>query len=102
MRSTLTSIDKPIDIGTRPGTNPRGRRITATDRATPLNRTSAARQRAGDGLILAVCFGVFLLIAMFGQVLGLNWRAWFPGAEGHSSLFGSIKSAAYSVLPLLG
>ena len=62
----------------------------------------ALAERAGIALVLVTCVAMFMLVAVVGALLGLNWRAWLPGAEGHATLFGSVRGAAYSVLPLLG
>jgi light-harvesting complex 1 beta chain len=46
-------------------------------------------------------FCVFLLLAMVGQLFFLDWRTWLPGAEGSQSMFGSVKSAVYTVISQL-
>ncbi len=48
--------------------------------------------------IFAVGFLVFALIALVGQVLGWQWRAWLPGAEGVKSMTGGIKAAVYTFM----
>jgi light-harvesting complex 1 beta chain len=48
-----------------------------------------------------VLFCVFLLLAMMGQMLFMDWRNWLPGAEGTSPMFGSVKSAVYTVISQL-
>jgi light-harvesting complex 1 beta chain len=49
-------------------------------------------------VLFVVTFVVFLAVALAAQLLTLEWRAWFPGAEGEQSLVGGVKSAVYSVM----
>lgn len=51
--------------------------------------------------IFAVSFVAILLIALLASLCFLDWRAWFPGAEGHTSLLGGVKSAVYSFMDYL-
>lgn len=64
------------------------------------NAVSAAESRS-FGFIFVMVFPVFLVIAVFGQLLGLNWRTWLPGAEGVKSVFGAVKAAVYSFMSYL-
>ena len=48
-----------------------------------------------------VLFCVFLLLAVMGQMLFMDWRNWLPGAEGTRSMYGSVKSAVYTVISQL-
>jgi light-harvesting complex 1 beta chain len=48
-----------------------------------------------------VLFCVFLLLAMMGQMLFMDWRNWLPGAEGSQPMLGSVKSAVYTVISQL-
>ena len=49
-------------------------------------------------IIFAPSFVVFLVIALFGQLLGWHWRSWLPGAEGVKSIFGGVKAAVYTFM----
>ncbi len=53
------------------------------------------------GIIFALSFVVFLLIALCGQLLGWHWRTWLPGAEGVKSIFGGVKAAVYTFMSYL-
>jgi light-harvesting complex 1 beta chain len=48
-----------------------------------------------------VLFCVFLLLAMMGQMMFMDWRTWLPGAEGSQPMLGSVKSAVYTVISQL-
>jgi light-harvesting complex 1 beta chain len=51
--------------------------------------------------LYVVLFCVFLLLAMMGQMLFMEWRSWLPGAEGTRSMYDSVKSAVYTVISQL-
>ena len=51
--------------------------------------------------IFAVSFVIFLAIALVAQVLFLQWRPWFPGAEGGKTLVGDVKAAVYTFMSQL-
>ncbi len=49
-------------------------------------------------MIFSASFAVFMAIALTGQLLGLDWRTWLPGAEGVKSLNGGVKAAVYTFM----
>ena len=51
--------------------------------------------------LYVVLFCVFLLLAMTGQMLFMDWRNWLPGAEGSRPMYESVKSAVYTVISQL-
>ena len=51
--------------------------------------------------LYVVLFCVFLLLAMMGQMLLMDWRNWLPGAEGTRPMLGSVKTAVYTVISQL-
>ena len=62
------------------------------------SKISAMNGSGGFWAIYALGFAVFLLIALFGQLLGWHWRTWLPGAEGVKSIFGGVKAAVYTFM----
>lgn len=60
-----------------------------------------AHSLVGFRYFFIALFCVFLLLAMVGQMFFLDWRTWLPGAEGSQSMFGSVKSAVYTVISQL-
>lgn len=56
---------------------------------------------AGHLVIFLVSFAAFLAVALAAGLAGLQWRQWFPGAEGDSSLFTGVKQAVYSFMSYL-
>ena len=55
----------------------------------------------GYRLIFVLLFFVFMALAVFGQLLALNWRTWLPGAEGSATSWVGVKSAVYTVISQL-
>jgi light-harvesting complex 1 beta chain len=64
-------------------------------RSTP--RLPATESKGFYG-IFVVSFVVFLMIALLAQMFALQWRAWFPGAEGDRSMIGGVKAAVYTFM----
>ena len=55
-------------------------------------------QNKGDGVLVLFSIVFLLLVALVGQVLFLNWRDWFPGAETETSLFKSVRAGVYTFM----
>ena len=56
------------------------------------------------GWFNATYVSAFLLIlatALVAEVLRLEWRAWFPGAEGDKSLIRGVSGAVCSLMSIL-
>ena len=49
-------------------------------------------------LIFAPCFVLLLSIALLGQLVGLHWQNWLPGAEQKASLFSGVHAAVYTLM----
>jgi light-harvesting complex 1 beta chain len=41
---------------------------------------------------------LLLSIAILGQLVGLHWQNWLPGAEQKSSLFSGVHAAVYTLM----
>jgi hypothetical protein len=52
----------------------------------------------GYWTVFVLLFMVFMVIALVGQMLLLNWRIWLPGAEESMNIFDSVKASAYTVI----
>ena len=61
-------------------------------------KMTAVAMSGGYRAIFALSFTAFLVIALFGQLLGWHWRTWLPGAEGVKSIFGGVKAAVYTFM----
>ncbi len=49
-------------------------------------------------LIFVPCFLLLLAIALLGQLVGLHWQNWLPGAEQKSSLVAGVHAAVYTFM----
>ncbi len=49
--------------------------------------------------IFMTSFIVFLVIAIVAHILVWQWRPWFPGSQGYTSMLEGVKAAVNSVLP---
>ncbi len=49
-------------------------------------------------LIFAPCFVLLLSIAVLGQLVGLHWQNWLPGAEQKTSLISGVHAAVYTFM----
>lgn len=67
--------------------------IQKLDVQLPLTSTGVTGLRA----TFIVTFLTFLAVAVLAQVMGLDWRSWFAGAEG-KSLLGGVRTAVYTLL----
>jgi light-harvesting complex 1 beta chain len=63
-----------------------------------LHKAADTPSFRGWTVIFALSFLVFFAIALSGQLLGWQWRAWLPGAEGVKSVFGGVKAAVYTFM----
>jgi light-harvesting complex 1 beta chain len=70
----------------------------ATQMEVGMHRATATHDFRGWTVIFALSFLAFMVIALAGQLLGWQWRAWLPGAEGVKSIFGGVKAAVYTFM----
>lgn len=49
-------------------------------------------------LIFAPCFLLLLSLAVLGQLVGLHWQDWLPGAEHKASIFSGVHAAVYTLM----
>jgi light-harvesting complex 1 beta chain len=74
----------------------------AEDRRTgSLSGLTEAEAKEFHGVFMT-SFIIFLVIAIIAHILAWQWRPWFPGAKGYSSLVDGINVAVSTVLPFLG
>ncbi|NBY70019.1 MAG: hypothetical protein EBQ58_14805 [Betaproteobacteria bacterium] len=55
----------------------------------------------GYGVTYVLLFLVFMVLALAGQLLVLDWRSWLPGAEGSTGTLDGVKSSVYTVISQL-
>jgi len=49
-------------------------------------------------LIFVPCFVLLLSIAILGQLVGLHWQNWLPGAEQKTSMVSGVHAAVYTFM----
>jgi light-harvesting complex 1 beta chain len=49
-------------------------------------------------LIFVPCFVLLLTLALIGQLIGVHWQSWLPGAEQKSSIFSGVHAAVYTFM----
>ena len=49
-------------------------------------------------LIFVPCFVVLLSFAVFGQLVGLRWKSWLPGAENMPNIISGVKATVYTFM----
>ncbi len=60
--------------------------------------TPVPRDAWADEALFLVSFVFVFLIALAAQMLFLDWRAWWPGAEGEKSLIKGVRSGVYTFM----
>jgi light-harvesting complex 1 beta chain len=72
--------------------------VSATSSPLPVAVQATQNDAKSFYGIFIATFVVFLLIALVSQVLAVQWRPWFPGAEGEKSLIGAVKAGVYTFM----
>jgi hypothetical protein len=70
----------------------------------PNDRTTTVQSHGnfdGYGITFVLLFLVFMVLAIAGQLLVLDWRSWLPGAEGSTGTLDGVKSSVYTVISQL-
>jgi len=67
----------------------------------PLVHTRRMPAPPADRSLLIVfvpCFVVLFSVALLGQLVGLHWKGWLPGAENMDNVFSGTRAAVYTLL----
>jgi light-harvesting complex 1 beta chain len=57
-----------------------------------------ANDKLASWLIFAPCFVLVLVVALLGQLAGMHWKDWLPGAEHAHGMLGGVKAAVYTFM----
>ena len=49
-------------------------------------------------LIFVPGFALFFVLALLGQLIGVHWKSWLPGAENTTNVFAGVKAAVYTFM----
>ena len=52
-------------------------------------------------LIFVPCFVLLLSVALLGQLVGLHWQDWLPGAEHKGNLLAGVHAAVFTLMSQL-
>lgn len=71
------------------------------DASFEAQKPSSKGDKLSFVLIFAPCFVLLLSLALLGQLVGLHWQQWLPGAEHKTSIFGGVHAAVYTFMSQL-
>ena len=49
-------------------------------------------------LVFVPCFVLLFFVAAIGQVLGMSWKSWLPGAENMTNIFSGVSAGIYTFM----
>jgi light-harvesting complex 1 beta chain len=49
-------------------------------------------------LVFVPSFVLLLFVAAMGQVLGMSWKSWLPGAENMTNIFSGVSAGIYTFM----
>ena len=62
------------------------------------HKSSACDEHIAFVLIFVPCFVLLLSIALIGQMIGMRWKTWLPGAENMPSIISGVKASVYTFM----
>ncbi|MEN9770730.1 MAG: hypothetical protein RLZZ180_2360 [Pseudomonadota bacterium] len=68
------------------------------DASYSSNKPASRDDRLMLALIFVPCFVLLLTLALIGQLIGVHWQSWLPGAEQKSSIFSGVHAAVYTFM----
>lgn len=68
------------------------------DAQTAQHKAQGNSDKLSFVLIFAPCFLLLLTLALLGQLVGLHWQTWLPGAEHKASIFTGVHAAVYTLM----
>jgi len=49
-------------------------------------------------LVFVPCFVLLFFVAAIGQMCGVSWKSWLPGAETRTNLFSGVSAGIYTFM----
>ncbi|MFM7697394.1 MAG: hypothetical protein ACKO69_06455 [Limnohabitans sp.] len=62
------------------------------------HKPSPGDERFAFVLIFVPCFVVLLSFAVVGQLIGVRWKSWLPGAENMPNIISGVKASVYTFM----
>ena len=64
----------------------------------PLDSHPAKGERLTFVLVFVPCFVLLFCVAAIGQVLGVSWKSWLPGAENMNNIVSGVSAGIYTFM----
>jgi light-harvesting complex 1 beta chain len=71
------------------------------DMSYETHKSTPREDKLSFVLIFAPCFVLLLSVALLGQMVGLHWQEWLPGAEHKTNLFAGVHAAVFTLMSQL-
>ncbi len=62
------------------------------------HKSSGWDEKIAFVLIFVPCFVVLFSCAFAGQLIGMRWKSWLPGAENMPNLISGVKASVYTFM----
>jgi hypothetical protein len=49
-------------------------------------------------LVFVPCFVLLFCVAAIGQMMGISWKSWLPGAENMSNIVSGVSAGIYTFM----
>jgi len=58
----------------------------------------AKGDRLAFALVFVPCFVLLFFVAAIGEVFGMSWKRWLPGAENMTNIFAGVSAGIYTFM----
>jgi light-harvesting complex 1 beta chain len=72
-----------------------------TELSYVTHKSPPREDKLSFALIFVPCFVLLLSVALLGQLVGLHWQDWLPGAEHKGNLFAGVHAAVFTLMSQL-
>lgn len=72
-----------------------------TELSYDTHKQPPREDKVSFALIFVPCFVLLLSVALLGQMVGLHWQDWLPGAEHKGNLFAGVHAAVFTLMSQL-
>ncbi len=72
-----------------------------TELSYETHKPTPREDKLSFALIFVPCFVLLMSVALLGQMVGLHWQDWLPGAEHKGNLFAGVHAAVFTLMSQL-
>lgn len=72
-----------------------------TELSYVTHKPTPREDKLSFALTFVPCFVLLLPVALLGQLVGLHWKDWLPGAEHKDNLFAGVHAAVFTIMSQL-